>query len=61
MPLLEDTVIVNLPLPRKPRPTDARARRVLEWADVIYYIFWLAFSAIVAVVAFALYGPAILT
>jgi hypothetical protein len=54
-------MIVNLPLPRKPQPTDARARRVLEWADVIYYIFWLAFSAIVAVVAFALYGPAILT
>ena len=54
-------MIVNLPLPRKPEPTDPRARRVVEWADVIYYIFWLAFSAIAVVVAFALYGPAILT
>jgi hypothetical protein len=54
-------VIVHLPLPRKPEPTDPRARRVIEWADVIYYVFWLAFSAIAVVVAFALYGPAILT
>ena len=51
---------LNLRPPRKPEPTDPLARRVVEWADVIYYIFWLVLSATVIVVGLAFYGPAIL-
>src|SRR5436853_420937 len=29
-------------IPRRPEPTDPRARRVVEWAEVIYYVFVLA-------------------
>jgi hypothetical protein len=58
---LEHIVIVSFRAPRKPEPTDPRARRLVEWADVIYYIFWLAFSAIAAVLALVLYGPSIPT
>jgi hypothetical protein len=54
-------MIANLRPPRRPKPTDPRARRVVEWADVVYYIFWLVFSAVVAVLALALYGPSILS
>jgi hypothetical protein len=53
-------VLVNFRLPRRPQPTDPRARQVVEWAEVIYYIFWLAFSALVVVRAFELYGVALL-
>lgn len=52
-------MIGNFRPPRRPEPTDPRARRLVEWADVVYYIFWLAFSAVVAVLALALYGPSI--
>jgi hypothetical protein len=52
-------VIVKLRAPRRPEPTDPRARRVVEWADVVYYIFWLAFSAVAVVLALALYGPSL--
>jgi hypothetical protein len=47
-------------IPRRPEPTNPRARRVVEWADVIYYIFWLALSAVLVIVALAVYGPSIL-
>lgn len=53
-------VIVSLRPPRRPEPTDPRARRVVEWADVLYYIFWLTLSAVVVVVALVSYGPSIL-
>lgn len=56
-----NVVIVSFRAPRRPEPTDPRARRVVEWADVVYYIFWLAFSAIVAVLALVVYGPTIVT
>lgn len=52
-------MIVLFRFPRRPDPIDPRARRVVEWADVVYYVFWLAFSAIVAVLALVLYGPSI--
>jgi len=35
--------------PHRPEPTDPLARRVVEWADVIFYVFWLAFSAVLLV------------
>jgi hypothetical protein len=53
-------VIVIFHVLRRPEPTDPRARRVVEWADVVYYIFWLAFSAVVVVLALALYGSSLL-
>ncbi|HEV3483887.1 MAG TPA: hypothetical protein VG106_00665 [Vicinamibacterales bacterium] len=53
-------VIVMLRIPRRPEPTDPRARRIVEWADVVYYIFWLAFSAVVVVLTLVLYGPSLL-
>lgn len=59
-PRLERVVIVHFRVPRRPEPTDPRARRVVEWADVVYYIFWLVFSAVAVVLALALYGPSIL-
>lgn len=52
-------MIVIFRVPRRPEPTDPRARRVVEWADVVYYIFWLVFSVVVVVLALALYGPSI--
>lgn len=52
-------VIVMFRVPRKPEPTDPHARRVVEWAEVIYYIFWLALSAVVAVLTLAIYGPSL--
>jgi hypothetical protein len=57
---LEHTVLVNVRLPSRPEPTDPRARQVIEWAEVIYYIFWLAFSAVAVVRALELYAPALL-
>ncbi len=52
--------LVSLRIPLRPQPTDPRARRLMEWAEVAYYIFWLAFSAAVAVRAFELYGSSFL-
>jgi hypothetical protein len=46
-------------LPRRPEPSDPRAKRIVEWADVIYYIFWLLLSAIVVVIALLTYGASI--
>jgi hypothetical protein len=53
-------VIMKAPSPRRPDPTDPRARRILEWADVAYYIFWLVFSAVASVLALVRYGPSFL-
>jgi hypothetical protein len=52
-------VNVDLRLPRRPEPTDPLARRVLEWADVVFYIFRLTFSAVIVVLALVLYGPSV--
>jgi hypothetical protein len=60
-PGLEREVIVVFRVPRRPEPTDPRARRIVEWADVVYYVFWLVFSAVVVVLVLAFYGPSILT
>lgn len=50
--------------PRKPEPTDPRARWFLEWTDVIVYAVWRAASVIALVLALTsallIYGPGIL-
>jgi len=51
---------MQLRYPRKPEPLDPRARRVVEWAEVIYYVFILIFSAVMLVLA-AIHGPEIVT
>lgn len=48
------------PAPARPEPKGKWARQVVEWADVVYYVFWLAFSAAIAVAAVLHYGPAVL-
>lgn len=40
---------VHIRPPHRPEPSDPLARRVLEWADVIFYIFWLVLSAVLLV------------
>jgi hypothetical protein len=52
-------LIVHLRLPRRPSPRNPKAKRVLEWADVIFYIFCLVLTAVVLVLAVASYGPSI--
>lgn len=47
-------MIVHVRLPRRPRPRDRKARLVLEWADVAFYIFGLVLTAaLLALAAFA--------
>jgi hypothetical protein len=46
-------VIVPLRHPRRPEPDDPRAKRVVEWADVVFYVFTLALTAVVLVLAVA--------
>jgi hypothetical protein len=53
-------LIVPPPVPRRPYPTSERARAVVEWADVAYYVFWLVFSAALLVVAVLEGGPEVL-
>jgi hypothetical protein len=51
----------QLPSPRRPQPDDPRARAVLEWTDVVYYVFSRVFCAGVLVAAVLMYGPAALS
>lgn len=53
-------MIVHVPLPRRPTPQDPKAKLVLDWADVIFYIFCLAFTAVSLVLGLAYYGPTVL-
>jgi hypothetical protein len=53
-------VIVHMGLPPRPKPRDAKAQLVLEWADVGFYIFRLVLTAVVLVLVLVFYGPAIL-
>jgi hypothetical protein len=43
----------------RPEPRNPKARLVLEWAEVAFYIFWLAFTATALVLALASYGPTV--
>jgi hypothetical protein len=47
-------------LPHRPRPDDPVARRLIERAEALYYIFWLALSAVTAALVLASYGPSLL-
>lgn len=51
---------MQIRLPRKPEPRDPRARSVVEWAEVIYYVFVLIFSAVILVLA-AVHAPDLVT
>jgi hypothetical protein len=53
-------MIVVPRLPRRPQPTDPTAKLVLEWAEVIFYIFGLVVSATVLVLSLVHYIPAVL-
>lgn len=52
-------MIVHVRLPRRPNPRDPRARLVLEWADVAFYIFGLVLIGVVLVLALAYGGPSV--
>lgn len=52
---------MEVQLLHRPEPTDPKARRAVEWADVGFYIFRLAFFGVLLIMAAAMYGPAILT
>lgn len=39
--------------PTRPRVESSRAKAVLEWVDVGAYVFWVSFTAVVAVILFA--------
>ena len=41
-------------LPSRPKPRDPRARAVLEWAEVVFYVFCLALLA--AALTLAVFG-----
>ena len=47
----------RLPTPRRPEVTSERARRVVEWADVLFYVFVLAVIASALVLGLVIYGP----
>lgn len=47
-------------IPRRPEPTDPRARRVVEWAEVIYYVFVLSMAEITIALGVVLHAPALL-
>lgn len=49
------------PMPRRPDPDDPRARVVVEWTDVVYYVFWRAFCAGVLISSAVTYGSAALS
>jgi len=51
---------MELPTPRRPQPTNPRAKLALEWADVSFYIFWLVLIAVALVLALVTYGPTLL-
>jgi hypothetical protein len=51
-------MIWRVPTPRRPEVTSDRARRVLEWADVAFYLFSLGMIAAILVAAVLIYGPA---
>ncbi len=44
---------------RRPEPRSERARTVVEWAEVIYYVFVLIYSAAMLVIL-AVHAPEIL-
>jgi hypothetical protein len=54
-------MIVHVRPPRRPNPRDPKARLVLEWADVAFYIFSLVLIAVALVLALAYGGPSILS
>jgi hypothetical protein len=47
-------------MPRRPEPTSERLRRIVEWADVIFYVFCLVISGIALALALVGYGPDVL-
>jgi len=49
------------PILHRPTPESPRARRVVEWADVAFYIFLLAYTAVSLVVFAIESGPLILS
>jgi hypothetical protein len=51
---------VELRLPRRPQPTNPKAKLAVEWADVCFYIFCLALIAVVLVLTVVTYGPTML-
>lgn len=51
---------MELRLPRRPQPTDPKAKLAVEWAEVAFYIFCLALIAVVLALTIAMHGPTIL-
>ena len=52
---------MEIHVPSRPKPQHPKAKLVLEWAEVAFYIFCLALTAVVLVLAVVEYGPTILT
>jgi hypothetical protein len=50
-------VIARFRPPRRPEVTSKRARQVVEWADVVFYIFTLGILAASLIVALVTCGP----
>ena len=47
-------------LPKRPQPASPRARAVVEWAEVLYYVFRLVFSAVLLGLGLLQCGPELL-
>ncbi len=43
--------MTGLPKPRRPNVEDKHAQRILEWADVAAYVFWVGFLVACGVLA----------
>ena len=41
--------VMQLPRPRRPKIRNPRANAILDWVDTFAYIFWLVFTAVLAV------------
>lgn len=54
-------MIVHIRMPRRPDPRDPKAKLVLDWADVAFYIFVLVLIAVVLVLALVYGGPSVLS
>lgn len=44
-------MIVRPPVPERPQPNGRRAKAVVEWAEVVFYVFCLALSAATMAIA----------
>ena len=52
--------MMRLPTPRYPEPQSERARQVVEWAEVAFYVFCLVLTAVALAMGVVMHGPEVL-